>query len=245
MKTKRKNVRKGRIRSGYCINPEIGGAFKYPQGTSKFQPIYHHDVKYRILSNVPPNNIKLINVSNYAESYLFSINTPTEINTIFDRDIIPLNIFDENSTATLNPGKYILKLYYAKFKLSERSQEYLLELSDNDLIPKIYYIDRNMIIMKFIESVDVLKLLKEEKYRSLHKKFDTGLAFKKYLLQKVNEELYKWHKLKFTHGDFAERNILLTPQGKVYLIDPKEKPQKDDYTDDKLKFAEFVLKLDE
>ncbi len=113
----------------------------------------------------------------------------------------------------LQPGKYILKYYFNKFLYSSSKQiRYLTKLSDKKLIPKIYIITADFIVMKFIEGTNLEKLLDKGRYKSL--------SSKKELIDNIKNELSKWHNNNFIHNDLSPSNILISNNGKVWLIDP-------------------------
>lgn len=113
----------------------------------------------------------------------------------------------------LHPRKYILKYYFNKFLYSSSKQiRYLKKLSDKKLIPKIYIITSDFIVMKFIEGTNLEKLLDKGRYKSL--------SSKKELINNIKNELSKWHNNNFIHNDLSPSNILISNNGKVWLIDP-------------------------
>lgn len=127
----------------------------------------------------------------------------------------------------LPKGQFIIKFgQYAKYEI-----EILKKLSDLNLLPHIYHVNHTFIIMKFIHGIDIRNYMKDEKW---------DILFKNYIAKKATEELEKWHKAGFFHGDIAFRNIVISTTGEVYLIDPdiekylkiKTKKEIDDYMKD-------------
>lgn len=113
----------------------------------------------------------------------------------------------------LHSGKYILKYYFNKHLYSSSKQiKYLKKLSDKKLIPKIYVITDRIIIMKYIEGTNLEKLLDKGRYKSL--------ISKKELLDNIKIELTKWHNNNFIHNDLSPSNIIVSNNGKIWLIDP-------------------------
>lgn len=113
----------------------------------------------------------------------------------------------------LPSGKYIFKYYFNKHLYSSSKQiRYLKKLSDKNLIPKIYIITDRFVVMKYIEGTDLEKLLDKGRYKSL--------ASKKELLDSIKIELTKWHNNNFIHNDLSPSNIIVSNNGKIWLIDP-------------------------
>lgn len=88
-------------------------------------------------------------------------------------------------------------------------------LSDNNLIPHIYYIDNEYVLMDYIDGYTLYEL-----WLKYNKNFPLDL--KKYLRDKIKIEISKWYKNNVIRGDLHESNILISPDLKhIYLIDPK------------------------
>lgn len=113
----------------------------------------------------------------------------------------------------LHSGKYILKYYFNTHLYSSPKQiKYLKKLSDKKLIPKIYVITDKFIIMKYVEGTNLEKLLDKGKYKSLNSK--------KELIDNIKNEVSKWHDNNFIHNDLSPSNIIISNNGKIWLIDP-------------------------
>ena len=111
---------------------------------------------------------------------------------------------------TLKKGKYIAKFAYEIFSKSEI--EGLKILSDLNLIPKIYYISSTIYIMKFVEGISVDRLISEDS--------NLNRGLKLYIYQNIEKELNLWHSMGFVHGDLFLRNVMISKEGKIWLIDP-------------------------
>lgn len=147
-----------------------------------------------ILRDLDAENIKYLAEGNYAEVYKFSIEFPTIIRKI-----------------KLNSGTYVLKL----IKLNETSAldlkeiKYLQKLSKLGLIPKIYVITDDFVIMKYIEGdtlLDLIHILPSD---------ELEIA-----LLNLGDVVQKWHDSGFIHGDLHLKNIMLDQDLNVHLIDP-------------------------
>ncbi len=117
----------------------------------------------------------------------------------------------------LYSGKYILK-NITKEEISNKDITLLKSLSDSKLIPKIYFIDKNKIIMDYFDGLTLQDYLK--KYKLSEK-----------LYQKIRKLVFKWHRLGYAHGDlallFSSKNNkligaenLLVGDKEIILIDP-------------------------
>jgi tRNA A-37 threonylcarbamoyl transferase component Bud32 len=118
---------------------------------------------------------------------------------------------------TLMSGKYILK-NITKEKISNKDINLLKSLSDSKLIPKIYFIDKNKIIMDYFDGITLQEYLK--RYKLSEK-----------LNQKIRKLVFKWHRLGYAHGDLAllfssktnklvgAENLLISDK-EIILIDP-------------------------
>lgn len=102
-------------------------------------------------------------------------------------------------------GWYILKIF--KTQLSNKEVEYFKFLSDENLIPKIFLITRNFMIMSFIKSQTLSEYQKKSKINSK-------------ILKQIRILIDKWHDAEIAHGDLHEDNILIDSKQKVYFIDP-------------------------
>lgn len=92
-----------------------------------------------------------------------------------------------------------------------KSIKHLKLLSNYGLIPKIYYIDKTIIIMKYLKGKTLKDILKNKEinYKEFNKLMDRAFE-----LAKI------WKKLGFQHGDLHPGNILVT-NNKLYFIDPR------------------------
>lgn len=115
----------------------------------------------------------------------------------------------------LNKKKYVIKHY--KSPLLKNEIDYLKKLSDYKLIPEIFYIDNNYIISDYIEGKSLWEI-----YNSQSRKYLLDI------INKVIKILDKWHKLGFNHGDINSRNIMVSENEKIYLIDPSLDPNVED-----------------
>lgn len=118
---------------------------------------------------------------------------------------------------TIPPGQYILKSDKNARTYSEIDR--LKSLSDLDLIPKIYYIDKYIIVMKYISGKELSTFYKKS----------IGYRDKMKILRNILEKFKKWHENEVYHGDLYGRNILVDKNLDVYFIDPW--PSSSFYTD--------------
>lgn len=141
-------------------------------------------------TNKDIENIRHLGSGVEGRSYYFNVNKNT-------------HIFE----TLIKKGQYVIKIY--KILLKSRDIRYLKKLSNYGLIPKIYYIDSNIIIMKYIngKTYDVLR-----KHLSLKEH--------EYILDQINNLIKVWENLGFAHDDISDGNILITENLKVYFIDP-------------------------
>lgn len=116
----------------------------------------------------------------------------------------------------LSSGKYILK-NIKKEEISNKDIELLKSLSNLKLIPKIYLIDKEYIIMDYFEGATLNVYLR------------TNLL-SDWLITKIKKLIEKWHELGFAHGDLAlllkenkiigGGNLLINKNNEIILIDP-------------------------
>ena len=117
---------------------------------------------------------------------------------------------------TLYSGKYILK-DIRKEKISNKDINVSKSLSDLKLIPKIYFIDKNKIIMDYFDGITLTQYLKNHK-------------LSKQLFLEIQKLIRKWHRLGYAHGDLAllfnkdnklvgGDNLLISDK-EITLIDP-------------------------
>lgn len=160
---------------------------------------YLDDYASLILEELDPKNkinFKFIGEGSFGEIYYFELNH----NNIFENVI-------------LRPGKYIIKIFKENkeedIELPSFSEiNYLKKLSNYGLIPKIYIINKNFSIMKYIEGVDLLDYGHETKDNIIK------------TLSKIKKLVKIWHELGFAHGDLSFTNIIISKNHKVYFIDP-------------------------
>lgn len=138
--------------------------------------------------------IEFIGKGSFGETYTFEILYP--------------KVLDNGQI--LYSGKYLLKRFINRPCKNEIS--HIMILSKYGLIPKIYYMNKNYVIMKYIKSVTLHSLIKNQ-YLSIS---ETKLIF-----NQIRKLIGKWHDLGFYHGDLDNlSNMLITENEKVYLIDP-------------------------
>lgn len=118
---------------------------------------------------------------------------------------------------TLMSGKYVLK-NISKENITTKEINTLKSLSDLKLIPKIYFIDNDRMIMDYFDGITLQDYLKKYK-------------LSKELYQKIKYLILKWHKLGYAHGDLAiffdkknklvgGENLLIGKDKEIKLIDP-------------------------
>lgn len=131
------------------------------------------------------------------------------------------NRFEFNKIA-IKPGEYVLKIE-KKNKYSPKLIERFEKLSNLNLIPKIYYMDDSIIIMKYIKGKELKKVFSE---LPKHKK--------EKVIENIEDLIGKWHSKGEAHMDLIGRNILVDKNLNVYFIDPSPVPKtiKDDFEDD-------------
>lgn len=122
---------------------------------------------------------------------------------------------NQNSTILenlkLDKGAYIIKIFYDWITLNEKQINYLKELSNHELIPKIYYIDSKIIIMDFINGKTLIYF---------ENNYDLKPEEIKIIYDNIEKMKRIWEILGFRHGDLHKRNILVTNDLNVYFIDP-------------------------
>lgn len=106
------------------------------------------------------------------------------------------------------PGQYILKS--DKKDRTYKELDRLKNLSDLDLIPKIYYIDKYITVMKYIQGEELSKFYKKS----------VGYRSKMKILRNILKKFKKWHENEVYHGDLYGRNILVDKNLDVHFIDP-------------------------
>jgi tRNA A-37 threonylcarbamoyl transferase component Bud32 len=137
----------------------------------------------------------------------------------------------------LKPDEYILKIFkndlekYNAAKPNNYELNRLKLLSKYGLIPKIYIIDKNFIIMKYIKGITLKEYLQNIENYSLTEK----------ILFKIEYIIEKWHDLGFVHGDLYDKNILITNTDKIYFIDPMmNKSIRDDANEIRILYKRYL-----
>lgn len=159
-----------------------------------------------------PISYKFLGEGGYADVYKFSLKST--------RILYPLKYFNHSSKVKIKlpPGEYVLKI--EKFrKYHPLEIKYFEELSELELIPKIYYIDNTITIMDYAG-----KPYSKMKYK---------LSKSDIKLIKTNLEnlLKKWHNLGYSHGDLNVDNIVIDDKNIPSLIDPSDPFSKDKKAD--------------
>lgn len=153
---------------------------------------YHETLADIILSE--SKNYKFLAEGSYGEVYYFYV----------DNDIKIYDIF-------LKKGSYVLKIHW----LDEiHNIERFDDLSKLGLIPKIYYNNGNITIMRYFEGISFLKILKN---RDIYSN-----SFIRKVLENIIEEKNKWTYLGEYHGDLHANNIMVNEKGDVIFIDPSD-----------------------
>lgn len=193
-----------------------------------------------ILSNFYPNSndIKIEYIDKGLHAHTFKIKLDSKKiynNTVLFPDTYVLKTLLEPSDSDHRLDREVWK------PITIKGINRLKILSKYGLIPKIYYIDKYVIIMKYINGVSLQRLL--DSSNKLH--------WKEYfkIINRANELRLKWKELGFQHGDLHDGNILITNSGKIYFIDPRyEEPRYKNADEDllnDLKNEDFILeKLD-
>lgn len=150
-----------------------------------------------------------------AETYVFEIKKPD----IIDNVLLP-------------KGKYVLKIYFPnERKIDPSTIKYFKSLSSKKLIPKIYVITKNYIIMEYIEGNTMLKLLENNKNFDDKTYTTPGQWYK--IFRMIEREVNNWHTKNCAHGDLNPGNIIIQ-KDKVVLIDPSFVPFKYQHDEDTL-----------
>lgn len=150
-----------------------------------------------------PNNIK--DILRFADNIKY-LKSGAEADVYYFE--MPIEDIVDNSI--LSPGKYVLKYYFREW-LDRKHINYLRKLYDKKLIPKIYIINDRFIVMKFIGGKSLEELIDSGKFKSL--------TSKRELIEKLKNELQKWHDHNFIHNDIDLANILIN-EDKIWFIDP-------------------------
>lgn len=140
-------------------------------------------------------NIKVFGSGYEANIYYFELNK---------RKVLPID------GLLLNKGDYVLKIYYDSSELSKKEIDRLMLLSNYGVIPKIYFIKSNIIIMDYVNGKTYIEFRRENSFNEKRKIVDS----------KIEDFKRVWEKLGLRHGDLNHTNILITENLKVYFIDP-------------------------
>lgn len=127
------------------------------------------------------------------------------------------------NTKILQPGEYVLKVFFDTYKYSENDIKLYLLISKYGLIPKVYLITKKYIVMKYINGIRLSDFLNKSKNTYISKIPISDRKEIKYKLMDRVEELYEiWRKLGLDeHVDPSEDNILVSNNFEhVYIIDP-------------------------
>lgn len=157
-------------------------------------PVLESEVN-TVLDKLDPKYISYLAEGDYSEVYKFEITENKEID-----DVI------------LKKGTYVIKFFkqdednYLNFK----DILYLKKLSNLKIIPKIYVITENYIIMDFINGKTLEYVLTNTEHPGK----------KSNLLLKLERLISKLHDKKIAHGDLHLRNVLIDLDENLYLIDP-------------------------
>lgn len=110
----------------------------------------------------------------------------------------------------LDKGEYAIKILFGNHKYGKEDIKKLEVMSKYGIIPKIFYIDKNSMIMKYIDGITLKEFRKKYPFYSLNE-IKTKIEYLQHIW---------WQIGKFSHEDLHDGNILITKDLKVYLIDP-------------------------
>jgi predicted Ser/Thr protein kinase len=131
-------------------------------------------------------------------------------------------------TNDIPPGEYVVKINFIynmtnykqekfKFWRIEECMQIHINFSKLGLIPKVYYIDPDFMIMKYIPGTTLEKLIHEHEDTqgtSISKQKIEELIQKRNRLEDVLEKFWKFY-------DVSDANFIVTPDlKKIYYIDP-------------------------
>lgn len=139
-------------------------------------------------------DFEIINTSGNSDLYYFELKHPSYV----------LNV-------PLPKGEFLLKIIKPRVKLTEKELKIQQLLSDEDLIPEIYFANKYLMVQQYVDAIDLKKLY-------LTKTFTKSERDDIY--QKILIEYDKYRKLGLLHGDLKFANILIG-KNRVYLIDPR------------------------
>jgi tRNA A-37 threonylcarbamoyl transferase component Bud32 len=146
-----------------------------------------------ILEILNPDKIEYLAEGDYAEVYKFSISKSVKI-----------------EHKILKPGIYVLKILKLNQKFYFEDIKYLKKLSRLNLIPKIYIICKNYMIMEWIDAKTLAELLDSDIHPG-----KLSIVFRK-----INRLVDYWHDENIAHGDLHKKNILINEDLNPYFIDP-------------------------
>lgn len=155
--------------------------------SSKFKKKNPTDLIRRKAEEYVDENVQFLGEGDYSEVYLFyKNNVPFLIK-------IPVISYTNRKQDEFTPQQI----------------SHLKELSKAKLIPKIYEINPQFLIMDYIpaKSLNLAKLQLSGQ--------EIEIVF-----ENLKKEILRWHKKGFSHGDIHLDNILVDKNLKVYLIDP-------------------------
>lgn len=143
---------------------------------------------------------------------LKNIGSGAEADVYYINIIKNTHVFDH----LIKKGEYAVKLYDTQWQgpLSEKQQKHLVLLSKYGLIPEIFYLDSNMMIMKYINGITLDKFSEQ---------IENDPQIMDHLKTKYLKLIGIWKKLGFEHRDVRfgmSDNILVTEDLKLYIIDP-------------------------
>lgn len=137
----------------------------------------------------------------YSEVYRFILTKP---------EIVDGNL--------LSKGDYVIKIFFRNYRiLDSKSISYFKDLSNKKLIPQIYIINFDYIIMDYVDG-KVLKDFNDDK------KFI--IENYQFLIDSIKLELQKWWKKNRYHNDLNPGNIIFKSKGGVIFIDPSNRQSK-------------------
>lgn len=138
----------------------------------------HRKIVSKILSNA--SYWDYLSEGDFGDTYYFVVKNKFKIKDV-----------------TIKSGEYVLKIEKRK-KYSQGVIKRFKNLSKLDLIPKIYYMDDSIIIMKYIKGQELKKVfpkLSETK--------------KEKVIENIGDLIEKWHSKGEAHMDLTGRNILV------------------------------------
>lgn len=162
-----------------------------------------------LFQNIDVDNFKYLSEGKKGDVYYFEVNN----NTVFyPTDFIyrGVNFAFFNKKFKIAPGPYVLKVKKDTYvKNSIKEINHLKKLSKLGLIPRIIYIDKWIIIMRYIDAKPLSKIICKL----------SNSEFREILL-KTEAMVEKWQHFGQVHGDLHEDNILVDDNSNIYFIDP-------------------------